>query len=175
MMENERAGVLGTLALWATAVILFIGFAARMLWRGGRATHTAGIGVAGDLTLASALPLPANAFFQPGIKLRLVARDASALGMDEMARDVRSLSLQIENPSSDTPVCLLMNTGEVQSVHSGLDALYRGMMAPLGRWGRRIYAGPGSLGHRTELAGLRIAPSSFSDLSIPKHSASPSA
>jgi hypothetical protein len=158
---GEAGGWLGRAGLWACLGLLAVGFALRGRLRGGRATHTLGVGARGHLTLVDAPPLPPTAFFTPGRRFAVRARHATALRADEVERDFRGLALQLDGDA----LHLVMNTGHVQGFWSAASFLRGALGGALGEPGRRWYIRTQPPAFDNVLAGIRRAPASFARLS----------
>jgi hypothetical protein len=156
---------LGAAALRANMLLLAAAFAGRAVVRRGRATHTVGAGARGTLRVVDAPGLPPNGFFAPGREFPVLARHATALRVDEVERDFRSLAIKLSDGEQTDALDLVMNTGHVQGFWHGANFVRGAIGGALGEAGRRWYIRNNPPAFDNVLAGIRRAPSSFCRLS----------
>ncbi|MBV1872763.1 MAG: catalase [Gammaproteobacteria bacterium] len=97
--------------LVSTAILSRI-FAIFGLLNHGRATHLWGVAAAGTFKVSDSADLPAHDFFKKGNEYPIQLRHANVSFEDDACKGVRSGSLKFSHQSDDSPLDLLMNTGE---------------------------------------------------------------
>lgn len=78
----------------------------------GRATHRNGVGARGTATIVPNPQFPPHPFFQAGRVFPVQIRHATVSFPDDATLDVRSGSLKFSHESDESPLDLVMNTGE---------------------------------------------------------------
>ena len=77
-----------------------------------RATHTVGTGGLGVVKIVENPKFPAHDFFQPGRQFPVRLRHANLKYIDDAGADARSFSIKFADSDSDSPLDIVMNTGE---------------------------------------------------------------
>lgn len=77
-----------------------------------RATHTVGTGGLGNAKIVNNPKFPAHEFFQPGRTFPVRLRHANLKFEDDAASDARSFSIKFADNDSESPLDIVMNTGE---------------------------------------------------------------
>jgi hypothetical protein len=151
--------------LRGTTVLLAAAFAGRAILRGGRATHTLGVGAGGHLRVVDKPKLPDNNFFTPGRTFPILARHATALRKDEVERDFRSLAIKLFDGERADALDLIMNTGHVQGFWHAANFIRGAIGGALGEFGRHWYIRGNPPAFENVIAGIRRSPKSYTQLS----------
>nr|AHK60922.1 allene oxide synthase/8R-lipoxygenase fusion protein a [Capnella imbricata] len=77
-----------------------------------RATHTVGTGGIGEVTVVDDPKFPEHEFFKAGRKLPVRLRHANLKYPDDAGADARSFSIKFSDNDSESPLDIVMNTGE---------------------------------------------------------------
>lgn len=99
------------LALWTFVITGLI--TANSLVSGRRMSHENGITCRGKITLLPELDLPSHAFFKPGRTFPCRLRHGAASWLDDAKLVVRSASLKFADHRYESPLDLMLNSGEV--------------------------------------------------------------
>lgn len=134
------------------------------LWKKGRATHTYGVGAKGSFKVTDSPRFPSHEFFSPGAEYPLQVRHATISYEDDAVKDVRSGSLKFSHSPLDSPLDLIMNTGEENAfwnLRTFLAFVWAGARGPKGL---KSYCKRYPEGHRVARGSVRRAPDSFVQL-----------
>ena len=87
--------------------------------KGRRITHTLGVGGVGIATIVDNVDIPKNSFFVSGRVFPVRIRHANLTFDDDRTLDIRSASLKFADKNVDSPLDLIMNTGDRCSFWNG--------------------------------------------------------
>ncbi|MFM8251524.1 MAG: hypothetical protein ACKOBW_08030 [Planctomycetota bacterium] len=93
-------------------------FGGKALATGRRATHMAGVGAKGTITIVARPEFPEHDFFRPGRVFSGRLRHANASFYDDASCQVRACSLKFADHDFTSPFDLIMNTGVIQAFWS---------------------------------------------------------
>jgi hypothetical protein len=139
-------------------------FSAMALLKRGRATHRFGVGAQGQLRIVDRPAFPEHGFFRPGAVFPVRLRHATLEFEDDAALDIRGAALKLADTEEESPLDLIMNTGEASLFRDAvvfLDFLRAKGRGPAGlsdlakKYPREMAVG---------VSGFRRAPASFSQL-----------
>ena len=130
----------------------------------GRATHTFGVGARGRFKVTDSPEFPPNAFFRPGAEYPLQLRHATISFEDDAVKDVRSGSLKFSHEALDSPLDLIMNTGEENAFWNLRSFLAFTWAGVRGARGLESYCEKYPEGYRVARGSVRRAPDSFIQL-----------
>lgn len=152
-----------------TAVRLTSSFLSRLFGRlgvskHGRATHTWGVGSRGHLIINESPDFPENDFFQAGKKFPIQIRHATISFEDDAAKDVRSGSVKFSHHHLESPLDLIMNTGEENAFWNLRTFLAFTWAGVRGEKGMKAYCEKYPEGYRVARGSVRRAPDSFLQL-----------
>src|SRR5688572_23108417 len=129
-----------------------------------RPTHRHGVGAAGTLRIVDRPEIPDHDFFRPGATFPVCFRHANLDFFDDASLDIRGAAVRLASPGVDSPLDLVMNTGEASLFRDAVVFLQfvrskrhgaKGMMWMAERYPREMAVG---------VDGLRRAPSSYTAL-----------
>lgn len=87
-------------------------FALKALLTRQRGTHAKGVGAIGTITVLDNPDLPEHEFFEAGRIYPLRLRHANLVRLDDAQLDVRAVTLKFADSDFDSPLDLMMHTGE---------------------------------------------------------------
>ncbi len=143
-------------------------FGGKALATGRRATHMAGVGARGTITVVARPEFPEHDFFQPGRVFPSRLRHANASFYDDASCQVRACSLKFADQDFDSPWDLIMNTGVIQafwSLDTFMQFVYARLQCRENSWEpQRAYMRklPGAFIGAIE--SVRVAPSSYAEM-----------
>ncbi|XP_062505950.1 allene oxide synthase-lipoxygenase protein-like isoform X2 [Corticium candelabrum] len=105
-------GIFSGIRLWASSKMLNALVQYKSYKKGRRLTHTLGVGGVGIATIVDNVDIPENAFFVSGRVFPVRIRHANLTFDDDRTLDVRSASLKFADKNVDSPLDLVMNTGD---------------------------------------------------------------
>ncbi|PCJ19711.1 MAG: hypothetical protein COB04_05225 [Gammaproteobacteria bacterium] len=130
----------------------------------GRATHTWGTASRGHLLINESPDFPRHAFFQAGKRFPVQIRHATLSGEDDAVKDLRSGSIKFSHQSTDSPLDLIMNTGELGVFWNLKSFIAFTWASGRGEKGIQKYCEKYPLGYRGAQDSVRRAPDSFLQL-----------
>lgn len=152
-----------------TGVRLTTSFLSRLFGRlgvakHGRATHTWGVASRGHIVINDSPGFPDHDFFQPGKKFPVQIRHATISFEDDAVKDVRSGSVKFSHHHLESPLDLIMNTGEENAFWNLKTFLAFTWAGVRGEKGLQNYCEKYPEGYRVARGSVRRAPDSFLQL-----------
>jgi hypothetical protein len=130
----------------------------------GRATHRYGVGAAGTARIVDDPKFPAHPFFKPGREFPVQIRHATVTFEDDATLDIRSGSLKFSDQPSDSPLDLIMNTGERVAFWNVPSFVTATLAVRDGEAGGKKFIETSPDGAAGTLDSVRRAPASFTQL-----------
>jgi hypothetical protein len=130
----------------------------------GRATHTYGVGGAGRLRIVDHPTFPEHEFFRAGREFPIRVRHANVGIEDDAAKDVRALSIKFSEGPFETPLDLIMNSGEIGPFWNASSFVQFVYASLRGEPGLERYAKKYPLAWEGAADGLRRAPSTYAQI-----------
>jgi arachidonate 5-lipoxygenase len=169
MKDNEfpqlqSPGLFSGLWLKANTYLLSAGIWYRAYSSGLRPTHTQGVGGLGVAIIVDNPNIPDNSFFQPGRIFPVRIRHANLTYDDDRSLDVRAASLKFADYDVDSPLDLVMNTGD-RCPFWNVPTVFDFMKSRKGVQKLEEWCFKNSAYYYNAVEGVRRAPTSYSHLS----------